>query len=89
MTFDLQHLEGYEAVVAALVFVAVLSAYMIGLHLWDRLRRRGLPCRWERDKIQPHAGTIRWTCATCGETGYATGHRAPLSCKKSLGARGL
>jgi hypothetical protein len=89
MQFDFRHLEGNEYLIAALVFVAVLSAYMIGLHVWDRYRRRGLPCRWERDKIQPHAGTIRWTCATCGETGYATGRRAPVTCKKALGVRGL
>ena len=89
MTFDLKHLEGHELLFAALVFMAVLSAYMVGLHAWDCLRRRGLACRWERDKVQPHSDTLRWVCATCGETGYSKNRRAPLTCKKGLGVRGL
>ena len=89
MSFDFQHLDGQEFLIAALVFAAVLAAYMIGLNLWDRLRRRGLPCRWSRDNLQPHAGTLRWVCTTCGETGHTTKRRAPVTCKKGLGAKGL
>jgi len=89
MDFDFRHLAGYEYVFGALVFAAVLSTYMIGLHLWDRMRRRGMACRWTRDTVQPHSGTLRWVCATCGETGYSSGSRAPLTCKKGLGVRGL
>ncbi len=47
MTFDLRHLEGNELLFAALVFVVVLSAYMVCLHAWDYLRRRGLSCVWD------------------------------------------
>ena len=89
MTFDLRHLEGNELLFAALVFVVVLSAYMVCLHAWDYLRRRGLSCIWVYDKIQPHSGTHRWVCAECGETGYSKNRRAPLTCKKALGVRGL
>lgn len=89
MTFDFKHLEGNELLFAALVFAVVLSAYMIGLEIWDRARRRGLACHWERDKVQPHSGTMRWVCMACGETGYSANRRAPLTCKKGLGASRL
>jgi hypothetical protein len=89
MDFDLRHIAGYEYIFAALVFAAVLSAYMVGLHVWDHVRRRGLSCVWEYDKIQPHGGTHRWVCAECGETGFSNNRRAPVTCKKGLGGRTL
>lgn len=86
MALDLRNLEGNELLVAGLVFVAVFSAFMVGLRLRERVLMRDVNCLWKYDKILAHENSHRWVCSECGETGYSRNSKPPVNCKKRLTA---
>ena len=86
MDWIFQYLSDSIIALLALAVCAGISLAAFAMLFANLLRNRGaagkLACVWNKDTIQPHDGTTRWVCTSCGASSFAAGDTPPSACRR-------
>lgn len=86
MDWIFQYLSDSITALVALLVCAGISLAAFAMLLANLLRNRAagskLACVWNKDAIQPHDGTTRWICTSCGASSFAVADTPPVTCRR-------